>query len=250
MFRKSMDLMHHISQMILGGELYRAPVSEPLEILDIGTGTGIWALDVADKFPQANVIATDLSPIQPNCIPMNLQYEIDDCETPWTFNRRFDFIHMRNLGGGISDWPGLLEECFNHLNPGGWVEVANIEIIWRSANNSLTEESAYIRWQTQLRAAAESVNRQLNLSAKLLGFVADAGFENINDDQHKVGNYESIRPSLTFIGSNLVVDVWSQKQNARIFLPASRYEGARRAESPTIYAGSGLDARATAVAIG
>jgi methylase of polypeptide subunit release factors len=33
-------------------------------VLDIGTGTGIWAIDFADEHPEAEVIGTDLSPIQ------------------------------------------------------------------------------------------------------------------------------------------------------------------------------------------
>jgi ubiquinone/menaquinone biosynthesis C-methylase UbiE len=35
--------------MLLGGELYNAPISSsPQNILDLGTGTGIWALDIAE----------------------------------------------------------------------------------------------------------------------------------------------------------------------------------------------------------
>jgi ubiquinone/menaquinone biosynthesis C-methylase UbiE len=35
--------------MMLGGELYNAPItSSPQNILDLGTGTGIWALDIAE----------------------------------------------------------------------------------------------------------------------------------------------------------------------------------------------------------
>jgi SAM-dependent methyltransferase len=41
------------------------------QILDIGTGTGIWAIDMADKYPMAMVIGIDLSPIQPSFIPNN-----------------------------------------------------------------------------------------------------------------------------------------------------------------------------------
>jgi hypothetical protein len=33
-------------------------------VLDIGTGTGAWAIDFADEYPKAEVIGTDLSPIQ------------------------------------------------------------------------------------------------------------------------------------------------------------------------------------------
>lgn len=30
------------------GELHKAPVENPQNILDLGTGTGIWALDIAE----------------------------------------------------------------------------------------------------------------------------------------------------------------------------------------------------------
>jgi methylase of polypeptide subunit release factors len=40
---------HHIFNMVLGGELYRAPIpSDVSQILDLGTGTGVWAVDVAE----------------------------------------------------------------------------------------------------------------------------------------------------------------------------------------------------------
>jgi ubiquinone/menaquinone biosynthesis C-methylase UbiE len=34
--------------MLLKGELIRAPVTNPQRVLDIGTGTGIWAIDYAE----------------------------------------------------------------------------------------------------------------------------------------------------------------------------------------------------------
>lgn len=35
--------------MMLKGELYNAPIGEsPQNILDLGTGTGIWAMDIAE----------------------------------------------------------------------------------------------------------------------------------------------------------------------------------------------------------
>jgi len=51
--------------LVLDGKLHLAPLDAPQRILDIGTGTGIWAIDIADEYPMAEVIGTDLSPIQP-----------------------------------------------------------------------------------------------------------------------------------------------------------------------------------------
>jgi predicted O-methyltransferase YrrM len=61
-----MDLVHHLYGLLLGGKLFLAPIPhEPHRVLDLGTGTGIWAMDFADEYPSAEVIGTDLSPIQP-----------------------------------------------------------------------------------------------------------------------------------------------------------------------------------------
>ena len=43
-----LDIMHHIYLLLLDGKLVRAPVGDGIQrILDIGTGTGIWAIDAA-----------------------------------------------------------------------------------------------------------------------------------------------------------------------------------------------------------
>lgn len=56
----SLDMHHEIMLLLLDGKLHLAPIENPQRILDIGTGTGIWAIDAADKYPMAKVIGTDL----------------------------------------------------------------------------------------------------------------------------------------------------------------------------------------------
>jgi tRNA1(Val) A37 N6-methylase TrmN6 len=48
--------------MLLDGEIHRAklPQGKSLRILDIGTGTGIWAIDMGDKYPNADIVSVSL----------------------------------------------------------------------------------------------------------------------------------------------------------------------------------------------
>jgi len=56
-----LDFHHEIFLWLLEGQLYQAPIGDDVQrILDVGTGTGIWAVDMADKNPEAEVIGTDL----------------------------------------------------------------------------------------------------------------------------------------------------------------------------------------------
>jgi methylase of polypeptide subunit release factors len=56
--------------MMLDNRLGLAPPTDPgakiERVLDVGTGTGIWAIDYADEHPDTQVVGVDLSPIQPN----------------------------------------------------------------------------------------------------------------------------------------------------------------------------------------
>ncbi|KKA20747.1 UMTA methyltransferase family protein [Rasamsonia emersonii CBS 393.64] len=92
-----MDLLHHIYLLLLGGELHLAPIAKnPQRVLELGTGTGIWAIQFADEYPSAQVIGTDLSPIQPPWVPPNCTFEIDDFENDCLYKTKFDFIHAHD----------------------------------------------------------------------------------------------------------------------------------------------------------
>lgn len=60
-----MDLTHAEMMLLLDNNLFLAPIKTPQRVIDLGTGTGIWAIDFADIAPEAQVIGNDLSPIQP-----------------------------------------------------------------------------------------------------------------------------------------------------------------------------------------
>ena len=102
----SLLMQHRAMFLAAGGELHDATLAEPGQnILDLGTGIGVWAVEMADKYPTAQVIGVDLSPIQPTWVPPNVKFEVDDVEDNWTWDRdKFDLIYSQfMLSGSISD---------------------------------------------------------------------------------------------------------------------------------------------------
>lgn len=85
-----------VFMLMMGGRLYLAPIGEPADVLDIGTGTGIWAKLFAQDHPNSRVIGTDISIIQPSeNMPPNLTFVREDSEDTWIFDHLFDYIHWR-----------------------------------------------------------------------------------------------------------------------------------------------------------
>ncbi|KAK0648438.1 S-adenosyl-L-methionine-dependent methyltransferase, partial [Cercophora newfieldiana] len=188
--QQSIDLSHHYLTLLCGGKLFLAPISEDVkEVLDVGTGTGIWAIDFADLYPKANVIGTDLSPMQPTWTPQNMKFEIDDATLPWTWEEnRFDFIHMRYLMGSIRDYTALFKQAFTHTKPGGWIQSAEIDSEWRSDDGTVESVPALQKWNELFVEAGKATGAVFSVIADDLqrkGF-AEAGFVDIQSKTFKV----------------------------------------------------------------
>ena len=63
------DFQHALVSIVLDNRLACAPIVSPRHVLDIGTGTGIWAIEFAEQNPDSFVVGTDLRcvyiPFQP-----------------------------------------------------------------------------------------------------------------------------------------------------------------------------------------
>lgn len=118
------DMKHACVKMLCQNNLYFAPIADDphggdggthrdlQNVLDIGTGTGIWAIEFGDLFPSANVLGIDLSPIQPDWVPANVHFVVDDAESDWIYPPdHFDYIHTRHTVMAIKDWPKLYREA-------------------------------------------------------------------------------------------------------------------------------------------
>jgi ubiquinone/menaquinone biosynthesis C-methylase UbiE len=65
--------------------------------VDVGTGSGRWVIEVAEAFPRAAVIGTDLSPIQPvDDVPHNAEFLVMDLTEGLDFDEgSTDLVHSR-----------------------------------------------------------------------------------------------------------------------------------------------------------
>ncbi|RSM04357.1 hypothetical protein CDV31_010059 [Fusarium ambrosium] len=144
-----LDIAHHFMVMLKNDRLFDAPVTHMSKVLDVGTGTGIWAIDMADAYPETEIIGTDISAIQPNWVPPNCAFHIEDAQLEWTFRpESFDFIHIRALYGSISDWGELYRQAYAALAPGGWIENMEINIHMYSDLPEIRDDPGHIfkRW--------------------------------------------------------------------------------------------------------
>ncbi|KAF6804185.1 methyltransferase [Colletotrichum sojae] len=182
-----LDLAHATTVRIIGDKLYTAPLEKDRvhSILDIGTGTGIWAMEMGDEFPNAQVFGIDLSPMQPGWVPPNVKFEIDDVESPW-IDRKYDFIYCRYMTGAIKDWPKLVQNIYDHLNPGGWVEFYDVDPDFYSPDGTYTEKHATHKWVTTLLDTMDSLGQTCRVGTKFEGWVKDAGFQNVQHQKYLV----------------------------------------------------------------
>ncbi|KAJ6120370.1 hypothetical protein N7523_004650 [Penicillium sp. IBT 18751x] len=171
--------------MLMKGELHEAPIENPQNILDLGTGTGIWALDIAEKFPQAHVIGNDISPIQPNWSLPNVEFIVENIEETWLYKpNHFDFIHARLLAGCIADWPAFIKTIYKHVRPGGYFEIQESAVWAWSDDGSLTADSPLFQYVQALDAAGHAIGRDFNIYHKLRGWLVDAGFEDVQQSTY------------------------------------------------------------------
>ncbi|KKA28231.1 hypothetical protein TD95_002417 [Thielaviopsis punctulata] len=181
--QERLDHQHVLFMMTLGNRLHLSPVGENghvlNNVLDLGTGTGIWAIDFGDEHPEASVLGVDLSPIQSSCVPPNVRFQIDDVEEPWTFNTPFDFIHSRMMTWSISNWERYIDQAYNNLTPGGWLELIDI-LPMRSDDDTFKGTHAEM-WITTIFEQMEKMGRPTDSALRYKQQMEARGFVNVTE---------------------------------------------------------------------
>ncbi|KAF5006009.1 hypothetical protein FDECE_7583 [Fusarium decemcellulare] len=167
---------------------------EQLEALDImyyAMQHHLWnGFNMADQFPSAKVIATDITPTQPSWVPPNLEFQIDDAQLDWTFEpESFDFIHIRYLQGSIENWDKLYSQVYKALKPGGWFQHIEPDLQMLSQNPDVKVDDKHIfsRWAQVFTEVGEKMGRTFDFTDRKLEKLATAaGFSAINFETHRI----------------------------------------------------------------
>jgi hypothetical protein len=119
-----LDVQHYALREALGAN-YLAPVGRPGRVLDVGTGTGQWAYDLCQKFPEALVIGLDLEASKPGAPANYVGLRANVLEGLPVGDGRLDFVHQRLMFTGVpvDSWPAVVADLVRTVRPGGWVEL-------------------------------------------------------------------------------------------------------------------------------
>ncbi|KAJ4258026.1 hypothetical protein NW762_008164 [Fusarium torreyae] len=180
-------------KILLDERSFLAPFTDdnpPHKVLDIATGSGSWAIDMGDEYSKCRIIGTDLSPIQTNLVPPNVEFIIDDATDEWPEGKDwcdFDLIHTRATMGCWSDMLSqIIKPAFERLKPGGWLESQELMGLLECDDGSLTDDNAFKVWCDELVDASQMADRPITFAASLKQWFIEAGFVDVTEKVYKI----------------------------------------------------------------
>ena len=149
-----LDYQHHVMHLSIGSHFVAPLPQELTRILDVGTGTGIWAAEIARQYPSAQVIGVDIGTNSfKTDLPTNCVLQVGNVLEKLPFpDQTFDYTHQRFLVAAIpaARWPSVIHELVRVTRPGGWVELLEINNVFQNAG---PETKRLAEWITTVSTA-------------------------------------------------------------------------------------------------
>ena len=120
-------------------------------------------------------------------VPPNCQFQIDDAEQDWTFGfNTFDFIYCRDMYAGIRDFKKFIRQCYDHVKPGGFVEISSVYPIPASDDGTLPEDTAVVEVCQAFHEISLRMGADAQFQLKLKDWFKEAGFEGVTETIFKI----------------------------------------------------------------
>jgi SAM-dependent methyltransferase len=192
-----LDVMHTMfltarSDTLLNAPFEEKPPSGPTgnrsRVLDLGCGTGIWLLAMAERYKNTELLGIDLAGMGPESLLPNVELRFPcDYESPWSLGERsWDIIHLQLGLGSVANWSMLYHKVLNHLRPGvGWFEQVEIDLTPRCDDGTLNDGALKV-WYEHLVGATSAIGRSIEYDPQTGQKLRDIGFTDIKEEQLKL----------------------------------------------------------------
>ncbi|KAI1393582.1 S-adenosyl-L-methionine-dependent methyltransferase [Hypoxylon trugodes] len=182
-----LQLINQVYLKTFEGELTSVPLEAPTHILDIGTGVGEWAIEMAELYPDSEVTGTDISNIFERRVPQNVYWEIDDAELEWERPpNQYDLVHLRDMTGSFSDWQYIYRSAFSCIKPGGWIEVLDFDDRMVNFQALFAPGSIAYKVAQDLDEACVLHGRPRGVSHLEPRFLVNAGYVDVQLTEHAI----------------------------------------------------------------
>ncbi|KAJ6483820.1 S-adenosyl-L-methionine-dependent methyltransferase [Mycena vitilis] len=167
--------MHTAITGYFDGKLSLAPVADlhPRKILELGCGSGAWAIQAATEFPDAQIFSVDVSPLPDRKIPSNISFKLGDLTRALDFEEiTFDVVHARFVMIHVPDGESVIKRAAALVKPGGLLilEDADITSMLRTGGKAAQE------YTSRLIPAFESRKCDPELGRKLASIMTSTGY--------------------------------------------------------------------------
>jgi 2-polyprenyl-3-methyl-5-hydroxy-6-metoxy-1,4-benzoquinol methylase len=102
--------------LLFNNKYFSSPIqeSELHCVADVGTGMGLWAEGMAERYPHAEVVGMDITAHERSTYP-NCSFIVLEATEEWVLDdpqQKFDLVHIRNLSIGVRDYQALYKNAF------------------------------------------------------------------------------------------------------------------------------------------
>jgi ubiquinone/menaquinone biosynthesis C-methylase UbiE len=165
-------------------------------IIDIASGPGGWALEVAFQYSEIKVIGIDISQTMILYAQMraktqhldNAHFLLMDATQPLDFpDNSFDLVNARFLVGFMLPhlWTSLLRECWRITRPGGAIRLTEGEGCGMSTSPALEKFNALgVQAFHNMGRLFSPGERHLGIQPRLSSLLRDAGYQHIQMTAH------------------------------------------------------------------